>query len=109
LFPNSFDVKMTEIAARLLVLHDRFRKSVCCSWWNSVFREIAKQFRGLPLVRAPGIAAESPQEAHWRFRGLGAESPVFFVRLRTKKRRPYSGYKFLCVVLCLALQFFFLM
>jgi hypothetical protein len=31
----------------------------------------------LPLGRAQGIAAESPQEAHWRFRGLGAESPVF--------------------------------
>jgi hypothetical protein len=29
----------------------------------------------LPI--APGIEAESPQEAHWRFRGLGAESPVF--------------------------------
>jgi hypothetical protein len=31
----------------------------------------------LPLVRARGIVAESPQEAHGRFRGLGAESPVF--------------------------------
>jgi hypothetical protein len=26
---------------------------------------------------AQGIAAESPQELHWQFRGLGAESPVF--------------------------------
>jgi hypothetical protein len=26
---------------------------------------------------APGIVAESPQEAHRRFRGLAAESPVF--------------------------------
>jgi hypothetical protein len=31
----------------------------------------------LPLLRRKGIGAESPQEAHWRFRGLGAESPVF--------------------------------
>jgi hypothetical protein len=28
-------------------------------------------------MRAQGIAAESPQEAHGRFRGLEAESPVF--------------------------------
>jgi hypothetical protein len=31
----------------------------------------------LPLVRAQGIVAESPQELHGQFRGLGAESPVF--------------------------------
>jgi hypothetical protein len=30
----------------------------------------------LAAGRAPGIAAESPQEAHRRFRGLGAESPA---------------------------------
>jgi hypothetical protein len=32
------------------------------------------QFCCLP---AQGIAAESPQELHEQFRGLGAESPVF--------------------------------
>jgi hypothetical protein len=32
----------------------------------------------LPLVRAPGIAAESPQDLHVQIRGLGAESPVFW-------------------------------
>jgi hypothetical protein len=31
----------------------------------------------LPLVRAQGIAAESPQDLRWQIRGLGAESPVF--------------------------------
>jgi hypothetical protein len=30
-----------------------------------------------PLVRARGIAAESPQDLHKQIRGLGAESPVF--------------------------------
>jgi hypothetical protein len=29
-----------------------------------------------PLVRAPGIGAESPQELHGQFRGLVAESPA---------------------------------
>jgi hypothetical protein len=32
----------------------------------------------LPLVRAQGIEAESPQELHKQFRGLAAESPVFW-------------------------------
>jgi hypothetical protein len=32
----------------------------------------------LPLVRAQGIGAESPQDLHGQIRGLGAESPVFF-------------------------------
>jgi hypothetical protein len=41
----------------------------------------------LPRVRAQGIAAESPQDLHWQIRGLGAESLVFFVRLRAKKMR----------------------
>jgi hypothetical protein len=36
-----------------------------------------RQKRGLPLVRARGIGAESPQDLHWQIRGLGAESPVF--------------------------------
>jgi hypothetical protein len=31
----------------------------------------------LPLVRAQGIAAESPQDLREQIRGLGAESPVF--------------------------------
>jgi hypothetical protein len=31
----------------------------------------------LPLVRAQGIEAESPQDLHEQIRGLGAESPVF--------------------------------
>jgi hypothetical protein len=31
----------------------------------------------LPLVRAQGIAAESPQDLHKQIRGLAAESPVF--------------------------------
>jgi hypothetical protein len=33
---------------------------------------------------AQGIVVESPQEAHWRFRGLGTESPVFFGVSRKK-------------------------
>jgi hypothetical protein len=33
-----------------------------------------------PLVRARGIAAESPQDLHWQIRGLGAESPVAVCR-----------------------------
>jgi hypothetical protein len=37
--------------------------------------KIAKRFCAA-AVRAQGIVAESPQEAHRRFRGLGAESPV---------------------------------
>jgi hypothetical protein len=32
---------------------------------------------GSQAAAAQGIVAESPQEAHWRFRGLAAESPVF--------------------------------
>jgi hypothetical protein len=35
-----------------------------------------------------GIGAESPQDLHWQIRGLGAESPFFFARLRAKKMRP---------------------
>jgi hypothetical protein len=53
--------------------------------------------RGLsPAPDARGIAAESPQDLHWQIRGLEAESPVFFVRLRTKKTRPnfISGKSF---------------
>jgi hypothetical protein len=38
----------------------------------------------LPLVRAQGIAAESPQDLHWQIRGLGAESPVFLPGLGQK-------------------------
>jgi hypothetical protein len=67
-------------------------------------------FAGLRLWRqlargAQGIAAESPQEAHrlvaillsqnrcspmhpGRFRGLAAESPVFFARSAGKKNAP---------------------
>jgi hypothetical protein len=45
----------------------------------------------LPLVRARGIAAESPQDLHWQIRGLGAESPVFCGA--AAKNAP----KFLCV------------
>jgi hypothetical protein len=37
---------------------------------------------------AQGIAAESPQEAHQRFRGLGAESPVFLPALSGQKNAP---------------------
>ncbi|MDR1316423.1 MAG: DUF2070 family protein [Spirochaetales bacterium] len=48
-------------------------------------------------ARARGIVAESPQEAHWRFRGLGAESPVFFgqgicgANSLTEKNAPEDG------------------
>jgi hypothetical protein len=40
---------------------------------------LAREFAFCKFARcaAQGIVAESPQEAHWRFRGLGAESPVF--------------------------------
>jgi hypothetical protein len=38
---------------------------------NSNFRELVLS------CHAQGIAAESPQELHGLFRGLGAESPVF--------------------------------
>jgi hypothetical protein len=42
-----------------------------------------------PLVRAPGIGAESPQEsAFGAFRGLGAESPA--PALKAPGRRPNS-------------------
>jgi hypothetical protein len=41
----------------------------------------------LLLAHASWIVAESPQELHRQFRGLAAESPVFFVRLRAKKMR----------------------
>jgi hypothetical protein len=34
---------------------------------------------------APGIEAESPQEPRRRFRGLGAESPVFAERKGARK------------------------
>jgi hypothetical protein len=36
----------------------------------------ARQLLRAAAVRAPGIAAESPQELHWQFRGLAAESPA---------------------------------
>jgi hypothetical protein len=53
-----------------------------------VRKGLARNYAPLKLPRAisglyseaamrNGIAAESPQEAHRRFRGLGAESPVF--------------------------------
>jgi hypothetical protein len=42
------------------------------------------------LAHASWIEAESPQDLHKQIRGLAAESPVFFVRLRTKKMRPNS-------------------
>jgi hypothetical protein len=58
---------------------------------DSVSRKIAEQFCCLPLG-ARGIAAESPQDLHRQIRGLGAESPVFFVCLRTKKTRPNSDF-----------------
>ncbi|MDR1316465.1 MAG: hypothetical protein LBK13_06285 [Spirochaetales bacterium] len=55
----------------------------------------AQQARG-----AQGIAAESPQEAHRRFRGLGAESPVFYgaavknaLKLTKNEQIPLSFYK----------------
>jgi hypothetical protein len=50
-----------------------------------------------PLSRwaARGIAAESPQEAHRRFRGLAAESPVFLPgcgqKNAPKKQSLFSG------------------
>jgi hypothetical protein len=34
------------------------------------------------------IEAESPQELHGQFRGLGAESPVFFRRNPPEKNAP---------------------
>jgi hypothetical protein len=37
---------------------------------------------GWSLVRAQGIAAESPQDLHGQIRGLGAESPVCGVLCR---------------------------
>jgi hypothetical protein len=40
---------------------------------------------------AQGIVAESPQEAHWRFRGLAAESPVFLPAYAGKKMRPKTA------------------
>jgi hypothetical protein len=41
-----------------------------------VFLRCKKNTGLLPLVRARGIAAESPQDLHEQIRGLGAESPV---------------------------------
>jgi hypothetical protein len=38
------------------------------------------QNRCPPFKLAQGIAAESPQELHGQFRGLGAESPVAATR-----------------------------
>jgi hypothetical protein len=44
---------------------------------------------GSQAAAAQGIAAESPQEAHGRFRGLAAESPVFLgVLSRAQKNVP---------------------
>jgi hypothetical protein len=39
--------------------------------------EFAEHKFAVRLLRAQGIAAESPQDLHWQIRGLGAESPVF--------------------------------
>jgi hypothetical protein len=54
--------------------------------------ELPGQFRELVLrvSAAQGIAAESPQEAHRRFRGLEAESPVFLPAHAGKKMRQNS-------------------
>jgi hypothetical protein len=55
-----------------------------------------------PLGRAQGIGAESPQEAHGRFRGLAAESPVFLPALRGQKNAPkFRGFTlfFICDIL----------
>jgi hypothetical protein len=43
---------------------------------------------GSELPSAHGIVAESPQEAHGRFRGLGAESPVFLPAQGGQKNAP---------------------
>jgi hypothetical protein len=40
-----------------------------------------------------GIVAESPQEAHRRFRGLAAESPVFLPVFGQKKAPKNMGIK----------------
>jgi hypothetical protein len=45
------------------------------------------------LVRAPGIAAESPQELHGQFRGLAAGSPVFLPAARAKKGALFSYFR----------------
>jgi hypothetical protein len=42
-------------------------------------------------VGAQGIVAEIPQKPHRRFRGIGADSPVF-LRFRRKKMRHYDRY-----------------
>jgi hypothetical protein len=64
-------------------------------------------FLALPLVRAQGIVAESPQEAHKRFRGLAAESPVFCGTAAKNAPKLRTSNRFLNSRLGLFFVFFF--
>ncbi|MDR1179729.1 MAG: hypothetical protein LBK44_04425 [Spirochaetales bacterium] len=88
-----------EVSSILYLSFERgssFLFSFFCFFAVIFFFKTCRAKRGKPLVRAQGIATESPQELHGQFRGLAAESPVFFVRLRTKKMRPKKDKNFLC-------------
>jgi hypothetical protein len=68
------------------IVADSAEKSAALRQRTGTGRKIAYAILLSAAGRAQGIAAESPQEAHWRFRGLGAESPVFWVcEARPKK------------------------